>query len=609
MIRLPILRALVALLILGAAAQSAVGAPTIADGTTAPAGWSRLDTAGALWTQTGFGESWPGSAVVQVNASPDGSVRGDWSTKATLPGPLRDGVTGSLALAVADLEGRHAVRVVVDGAAGSPLLLGVLQLDRSPPTASQVAIRSNADGYGGVEVSWLQDDRGLSGTDPTQPTVVEANAGPNGDESGAWVPFSFQPSPGDGPRSARMSPGRLTDGRHAVRVRSIDRAGNAAVRSLGAISTDQRAPVVSDVRAVRAPSADDPTVELAYRVSDPETGSGLAAGARAIVAPATGGPPLGDGPLGPGELHTVVRLPGPGTWTLTVRVTDRAGLVGESASVVVAVPAKAAPATVEPPPEAADLLRVEVPRVGTVRPSAPAAAITAYRAAQRVHAKRGVPLTARLVAATTRRQWSRLLGVRDAGRYEGYTTFRGDVLLGPPVTGGLEALDRARRRAFRAWRPAAARPIAARADLDRMVSALAVLLHETLHATGPEGPEDARDARSDRAFEEGVTEAATVDLLPALVREMRLPRALERGLLAATRRYAPVYPKAVRWVRGLSAAATHAAASSSAARAWRVTVADRWGPARWTLLASALGRPESGLRASAPQVAPASGRR
>jgi hypothetical protein len=146
-------------------------------------------------------------------------------------------------------------------------------------------------------------------------------------------------------------------------------------------------------------------------------------------------------------------------------------------------------------------------------------------------------------------------------------------------------------------------------DLDRMVFGLSVLLHETIHASGPTARDDFRDTPSGRSFEEGFTEAATVDLLPRLVRTLGLPPRLEAALLAAARRYRPIYAGPVAWARSLSARATGTLAGSPAAAAWRIGVADRWGPDRWDRLARAVGSGEAALRVEAPPLFADQGRR
>ncbi len=178
-------------------------------------------------------------------------------------------------------------------------------------------------------------------------------------------------------------------------------------------------------------------------------------------------------------------------------------------------------------------------------------------------------------------------------------THAGTVFLGPAATAGLNALHRAR---ITARRPATAKRRPSRADLDRMVMGLAVLLHETLHVTGAPMPIDVHHDASARALEEGLTEAATVDLLVRYVASLRVPPSLAPRLRAAARRYRPAYRPQVVWVRRMSGQATGAGGHTSAARAWRVRAADRWGSDRWDILAAALRTDPALLAARAPAI-------
>jgi hypothetical protein len=128
---------------------------------------------------------------------------------------------------------------------------------------------------------------------------------------------------------------------------------------------------------------------------------------------------------------------------------------------------------------------------------------------------------------------------------------------------------------------------------------LAVLLHESLHATGPVAAADIRGTRSGRAFEEGFIEATTVDLLPSLVGALDVPPPLGGDLRTAVRRYRPAYRAERSWARRMSARATRRPAGSPAARAFRAGVTDRWGSDRWTRLARETGLGVAVLRAEA----------
>jgi len=532
-------------------------------------------------------------------------MTGAWETRGTDVGPLVNGANAKT-FSVADLDGRHAVRVVVDGALGSPLILGVLELDRSPPQALDPAIRAEPDGLD-VKVSWTQQDAGV-GTDPVQPMVVEINDSPAGDGAGAWIPFLTQSGlPGDGSQSARTSAAALADGAHLVQVRSTDKLGNTGAQPLGTVTLDRRPPLVSDVRLLRAPTEADATADVSYTAIDPQPGLGVAPDARAVASDPSHLPTYGEAPRG-GPIR--LTFSGPGTYQVTVGVTDRAGLVGWGGPITVVVPA------VPPPPGPADRIDFLTPG----RPDGPPGpgVVAAYRAAQRLAATRNVRLNARLASERTAAGWRRLLGTDQAGGIEGYATLQGRLLIGPRASAALEELRRARTAVAlraaacrRTKRPASCRPapVPPRVDLDRMVFGLSVLLHESIHASGPAFRDDFRDTPSGRSFEEGFTEAATVDLLPRYVRALRAPARLEAGLLRAARRYRPVYPGPVGWVRDLSAQATGAGAASPAATRWRVGVADHWGADRWQRLARAVGSNEAALRAAAPPLFGDQGRR
>jgi hypothetical protein len=551
---------------------AAAGAPSIGNGHLVPDAWSNSQSGGALWVQSDFDGGLPGPAILQVNTASDGSSAGTWIDEAAIPGPLLSGANGIAGIRLAMFEGQHRVRVVIDGVANSPLELGTLQLDRTPPVASSVSLTPEG---GMVVADWIQSDA-LSGTDPASPIVVEVNASPAGDAVGDWVAFAQAPDPGDGRKVARTDLGPLPDGRHLVRARTRDRAGNAGVHALGTVVSDHTPPVVDEVRVVRAAGTSG-VAELAYRARD--AGVGLAPS-----APAAGPPERADldwaTPGASAAGRVLVRLPGPGVHLVSVRIADRVGNRGASAPVAVRVPT---------PAEAADAAVRPLPRIGGGGAAPGADVAWAYAQVRRLHATRGLRLTARLRVATTPAAWRRLIGAPAAARFTGYTTLDGRLLLGPAATRGLAALRRGR----------VAPGALSRAQLDRSVLGLAVLLHESMHATGPLARADIAGTNSGRALEEGVTEAATRDLLPRLIARLDAPAPLRRALGAAAARYRGAYPREVAWVRGLSTQATHRPAGSARARAWRIGVADTWGAGRWARLAAAVGRSEEALRAEA----------
>ncbi len=400
------------------------------------------------------------------------------------------------------------------------------------------------------------------------------------------MPFTQQPEPGDGRKVARTSLAGLPDGRHLVRVRTRDRAGNAAEPVLGTVLADHTPPVVTDVRVARQAMGPTGIAEIAYTAVDPSPGVGLAGAPPPRVGPA-GSAEDWTAPVASGPGRVAVRLPSIGLHSVTVRVSDRLGNVGVSAPITVRLPTAA---------QAADLRVGPVPSPGPLAGEAPGAAVAwAREQVRRFHARRGVRLTARVRVARSADAWRRILGVDDTLAYSGYTSFEGAVLLGPSATRALQLLVDARRRA----RVGVGETIS-RADVDRMAMGLAVLLHETLHATGPSAADDVAGTRSGRAFEEGVTEAATIDLLRRFVVRLDVPAGLRRRLLAAVPRYRSAYGAEVAWARRLSARATGSKAGSGRARAWRIRVADTWGADRWTRLSAATRTPEEQLRAAAP---------
>ncbi|MEW6581779.1 MAG: hypothetical protein AB1416_03370 [Actinomycetota bacterium] len=464
---------------------------------------------------------------------------------------------------------------------GSPRILGTLQLDRTPPQAEGPSISSDVDGTGTAEVRWTQGDGGLSGTDPAQPIVVERNTSPGGDDGGLWEAVPSQPATGgDGPKSARLPTALLPDGAYLLRVRSTDRAGNAGARTLGAVRVDRRAPVVTGVRVVRGPTAADRSADIAFTAADPQPGSGLAPDGVTITGPG-GAPVHWRGTAGPGETTAHVALPAAGTHTLIVRATDVAGRTGESGPVDVTVPPGTGAGATGTTPGRTRTLPAPLT---APRRAAPRGAAAVYAALRRYHARRGTPLTARLTATASTAEWRRILG-DDAPRYDGYTSFAGDVLLGPATVRALDEL----------WRGRHARRAPGRAAADRITRALAVAMHETIHATGPT---DQTDFATDpgRALEEGLAEAAAVDHLPRFIATLDTAPAVRRALRAATRRYRPAYRPQVDWIRSLSQRATRTPA------AWRITAADTWGGTRWDELAAATGTPIPDLRAAIPPV-------
>ena len=393
------------------------------------------------------------------------------------------------------------------------------------------------------------------------------------------MPFAEQPSPGDGRKLARTSLAGLPDGTHLVRARSSDRAGNDAEVALGLVTSDGTAPTVS-AAIVGTPSATTRIAELSYTAAD-GAGVGLATGRPRVALVGRGDDADLTVPGEPGPGRVLVKLPASGSFTVTVRVRDRVGNRGESAPVTIRVPGTARPG---------DALTGSLPVVGRRGAVAPGANVTwAYRQVRTFQARRGVRLKATLRVARSRSGWRQLLGGPAADRYAGYADLRGTVLLGPAATAGIASIRGAQ---------GGARDLS-RADTDAAVMGLAVLLHETLHATGPASRTDSLTTKSGLAFEEGFTEAATQDLLYVFVTSLNLPPAVRGPLAAGVRRRAHAYAPEVAFARRMSRLATKTPATSQKARAWRIRVADTWGANRWKQLSDATGLSEKVLRRQA----------
>ena len=465
-------RTILAVLV-AAALQSpavALAAPSLSDPALSPGSWSATNSAGVLWAQNDFGLGLVGPAEIQVNAASDGTGGGNWITRVSLAGPLLTGVRAA-EFSVTDLIGRHRVRVVIDGALNSPLELGTLQLDRTPPAASSIHLTPEG---GAIQADWIASDE-LSGIDPASTATVEVNASPAADAAGDWIAFTEQPAPGEGRRIARTTLGGLIDGRHLVRAQTRDRAGNTGMHALGVVLSDRTGPRVTEVRLVRAPRFAGMLAEVAFAADD-GTGVGMG-GATIRVGPVGSGDEIDwAAPGAPGPGRVMVGPPGPGTHMVTVRVFDRLGNRGESAPLAIRVPT---------PVEAADNTRSLAPVLGAHPGLAPGPRISwAYAQVRRFNARRGLTTRARLRVARNASQWRRAIGPARARRYSGYSTLRGQILLGPIATRGLERLGSARR----ARRAGPGGPL--RADLDRGVLGLAVLLHESLHETGARAPDE-----------------------------------------------------------------------------------------------------------------------
>jgi hypothetical protein len=325
----------IAAAVLATAPAAAAGA--LSDGALSPAGWSAQPTALAAWTQAGLEAA---TAVqVEVNTDPNGTGAGAWLARHAEPVPARDGAR-LVEVPVGDLEGRHLVRVTARGEGGilASLPLGTLLRDATPPRVTRV---SAAHTPSGTTFRWFEED-GVSGLDAARPHALEVNWSPAGDGAGAWLPVPGWSPSADAEQVAHVPGAGLPEGAHLVRASTADRAGNAATTVLGLAYSDHAAPTVENVRVVAPPTAASQAVEIAYRVADPAPGSGVPPDAATSLTDEMGVARHWEGTRGAGEQRIRAYLPGPRTYRLVVRVTDRAGNVGVSAPLVVASPAPAA---------------------------------------------------------------------------------------------------------------------------------------------------------------------------------------------------------------------------------------------------------------------------
>lgn len=518
------------------------------------------------------------AATISLNSADDGTAAGQWLDRATVSGPLTDGSNGVLQLGVADLEGRHLVRVTIPGATGSPMIIGPLLLDRIPPAVIDATVTMAGDR---VDVGFTLDDAGRSGVDPNVATLVEYQA-PDG-----WHLAGTQPTPDAGRKAATIDSAQLAEGVYPVRVIAADRAGNAGITQLGSFTVDRTPPIITPLAITTAPTQQVPSVRLAFTAAD--SGSGLDPANPPVAVNADTGAVMAQGVAG--ETSILVPLPGAGTYRIAVQVTDRAGRITRSAAVSVTDPRQ----PIGPLPIGAPGTSSTTTPLIAVRRAAPLTAGErwAWVQIQRLHRARGVALSATLYTARTPAQWGQTIGTPIATRVDAYTTLTGTVAIGPTASRALNRLATLR---------GCPRCRLSSAQARTLVDGLAVTLHESLHATGPTAPADQATPEG-RAFEEAFTEAATVDLLPRLIRSLNLPSTTRTALLRQASRYRPHYPAELAWARQMSTLATRAPATSAAAVRWRVRVADTWGADRWTLLAAATGRAEADLRASAPPVA------
>ena len=305
-------------------AAPAWAAPAFEGMAVSPTGWTAASQAVVSWTQSGLegaGVTW-----TELHVSAPG---GSWATLHTEIAPTSG--PRSVTIDTGSVHGARDMRLVAHAPPGeTTVALPPLLVDRMPPALSRpVASHTPAQST----FTWAGEDLD-SGLHPYSGQAVEVNLSPAGDEGGAWVPVLWTPSGEVGQRAVVPSPS-LTAGRHLVRARATDLAGNEATLALGLAFNDRTPPVISHVVVRPAPSGQ--AVDVTYSAYDPPEGSGLSSPYPVSLATGAGATQIWEGLHEPTGTTPKIRayLPASGSYKLVVRVTDRAGNVGSSAPVAV----------------------------------------------------------------------------------------------------------------------------------------------------------------------------------------------------------------------------------------------------------------------------------
>jgi Bacterial Ig domain len=437
-------------------AASAVAAPSLSGGSVSPGTWSSAPTMAVQWTQSGMEGDGPTLVQVQMNTSDDGTATGTWQgvwgEAGTTSGPR-------LATISTDMwDGKRAMRVVV--IAGSQvvaaLALNPALIDRTPPVLSRPgALYSPTQNV----FSWAEEDL-HAGLDPAAGYTLEVNTSPNQTYDGAWVAMPFMPS-GEGAQTATIPAPVISPGAHAVRVRVADKAGNEATQHLGIAYNDTTPPSVTSVRVADAPTAASQSVELTYLFSD-GSGSGFEPAAPTALTTESGATVLWEGfhHMPGGDNRIRAHLPGPKTYRLVMRMTDRVGNVGVSAPITVVAPARGVAGPNTPlsagPDGAGSPALLDVPRPALrMNLSLVGARVRGGVAVARIVHGQSVTVRGTLTTASGRAERREEIEVRDpSGRMLGRATtdgsgrFRvtvaphtgGDLRVGIPLGGGRLAL-------------------------------------------------------------------------------------------------------------------------------------------------------------------------
>ncbi len=115
-------------------------------------------------------------------------------------------------------DGAHRVAVEVDGdGTGGAVADGVIHVDRTPPSAGQLAAAARPGG--GASLTWSVADNASGAA----ASYAQVNAAGDGSTAGAWETLASATGPG--PHAAEVAVG-VPDGVHAWRVVAADGAGN-----------------------------------------------------------------------------------------------------------------------------------------------------------------------------------------------------------------------------------------------------------------------------------------------------------------------------------------------------------------------------------------------
>ena len=150
-----------------------------------------------------------------------------------------------------------------------------------------------------------------------------------------------QPCPlSSGPQTLTLPTTQLTDGAHTVTLAAYDAAGNESTVASEQITVDNTAPAAPSDLAATPTVPGGSTFNLAW--TDPSGHAAPITSATYQVCPATGGGVCAEPTTATSPTQATVSVPGTGSWTIAVWLTDAAGNTNPAnsahASVTVPVP-------------------------------------------------------------------------------------------------------------------------------------------------------------------------------------------------------------------------------------------------------------------------------